>query len=228
MAGIKRLGKLCSRCRECSTFKNCPFLMKDCLQINWSAELSWEVWETTIRLSSVLGVFSPFCSWFLPLLFSRTFICSPTTSCFLHRSGTALLLGLETDVFPIVKGHMISQRRRWAKCACLLNCLITNLVSALKAASDIVNYVFTSHHDLPSVSWCSSNQPPWQLRVTLWHRYDEEKMANKCFGFWESWYTQEESLLSPFLPLMQKLCCIRPWCRELPQPLCSHEVMTLN
>ena len=30
-------------------------------------------------------------------------------------------------------------------------CLITNLVSALKAMWEIVNYVFTSHHDSPAL-----------------------------------------------------------------------------
>lgn len=178
---------------QSSTFQSCPFLMKDCFQINWNAELNREVWETTISLSSALGVFSPFCTWFLPLMFTRTFTCSPTASCFLHRSGAAVLLGLETDVLPIVKGYMISQRGQWTKWACLSNCLITDLISVLKAVSDIVNYVFASHHDLPSVSWCSSNQRPLTAKShPMTRRWWGENVKQMFWFLRELVYTRAE------------------------------------
>lgn len=63
---------------------------------------------------------------FLPLLYLvsasvvLSYFHSLSHNQLLPTSGTVLLLGLETDVFPIVKEHMISQRRQRAKCACLL------------------------------------------------------------------------------------------------------------
>lgn len=134
MAGINRLGKLHSWCKEWSTFKSCFFLFV-CF-VTWAShccgpffyerlfsnylECRIEPWgmRHDHRLKFCVGSFLSLLYLFsASVVFFRTFIHSTTANWLLHRLGAVLMLGLETDTFPVVKELIISRRRQWTKCA---------------------------------------------------------------------------------------------------------------
>lgn len=128
------------------------------------------------QLKFCAGSFLPLCTWFLPLMFTRTpHVPPPLPAASYIGQGAAVLLGLETDVLPIVKGYMIPEET--VDKVCLPVELFDYWFDKCSEGwqIDIVNYIFTAIMTSFCLPGCSSNQRPWQLRVTLWHGYDEGK-----------------------------------------------------
>lgn len=132
MAGINRLGKLHSWYKEWSTYKSCLFFFLLCepltvVDLFFDERLFSNYLECRIetrgmrydhRLKFCVGSFLSLLYLFsASVVFFRTFIHSTTANWLLRRLGAVLMLGLETDMFPIVKELIISQRRQWTKCA---------------------------------------------------------------------------------------------------------------